>query len=158
MEGGEVTLVGNVWSIRWHNPYTEPPAGMPRTLAEMLVPVTGGVDGAICPVEIRDYPRPRGYTVYCSALLEPLKPFTPERLARTRRQRLERRVQTKTPLFAEQFIAEDLASKPEYYAGESDRHLVDARERVLAEEQERYEYLTAHPGELLVYERQEVAS
>ena len=47
-------------------------------------------------------------------------------LARVRCKRLERRVRAKTPLFANEFTADELARKPDYYNGitEPDRKSV----------------------------------
>jgi hypothetical protein len=73
-----------------------------------------------------------------------------EQLAALRRQRLERREMAKHPLFADLFVAESLAQKAGYYEGEDERQ--DWLE-ALAAWQERYEYLTSHVGELLVYWR-----
>lgn len=142
-----MSTLGHVWQIQWSNPHTEPPEGMPRLLAEMYVPRVG--DGsARLPAEIGGYPRPRGYTVYCMGLGPPLRPLPLERLVKLRRGRLERRLQAKAPLFAEEFIAERLARQPEYYAG---TEVSPAREAILAVERRAFEMYTSRPGELIVY-------
>ena len=143
---------GHVWQVQWSNPYTSPPDGMPRLLAEMFVPRDGADSDSRCPLEISSFHRPKGYTVYATAIRPPLRPLPPERLARLRRQRLERRERAKRPLFADEFIEQALALKPDYYSGTD---VCEAREAVLAYERERYEYLTSHSNELLVYWRGE---
>ncbi len=141
-------VVGHVWQVQWGNPQTTPPAGMPRVLAEVFVPAPHGM-GARRPAEIDSVPRPAGYTVYVGALMPPLVPLSPERLARLRRQRLEARVRGRTPMFADELIERALAAKPDYYAGTGDDRNRDA---ILLAERERYEYLTARPNVLLRYD------
>ena len=141
--------VGHVWSVRWPH-HHDPPEGLPRVLAEVFVPSTGGARP--CPPEIASYPRPQGYSVYCGALDQPINPLPPEKLAKLRRQRLERRVRAKAPMFAEMFVAEQLDLRKDYYEGT----LVNPpREAVLAEERERFAFLTARPGQLIEYGRVE---
>ncbi len=146
-------ITGHVWQVQWSNAHTEPLAGMPRILAEMFVPCEPGQGAGRCPQQIEAYQRPPGYGIYCAALAPPLRPLSPDRLATLRRRRLERREKEKHPLFADRFIAESLAAKPDYYAG-TDCH--SARDAVLVAEQERYEYLMARPNRLLVYWQEEV--
>ncbi len=141
-------VVGHVWQVQWGNPMAALPAGMPRVLAEVFVPAPHGT-GARRPAEIDTVTRPTGYTVYVGALMPPLVPLSPERLARLRRQRLEARVQRKAPMFADELVEAALAAKPDYYAGTGDDRNRDA---ILAAERERYEFLTARPNVLLRYE------
>jgi hypothetical protein len=74
-----------------------------------------------------------------------------ESLAQQRLGRLSRRMRRKYPLWAEQFIAEAIAAKPQFYAGVTDAPLEEARQNLLAKEAARRVYLTAHWGALLVY-------
>ncbi len=141
-------VVGHVWQVQWGNPQTPLPAGMPRVLAEVFVPAPHET-GARRPAAIDTVTRPSGYTVYCGAVMPPLVPLSPERLARLRRQRLEARVQRKTPMFAAEMIERGLAAKPAYYAGTGDDRNRDA---ILLAERERYEFLTARPNVLLRYD------
>ena len=46
---------------------------------------------------------------------KPRRKFSAEAKARIRMQRLRRRITRKYPLFAEQYIADEVASKPEYF-------------------------------------------
>jgi len=43
-----------------------------------------------------------------------------ESLASVRQKRLSRRIERQAPLLAEQLIADELAAKPDYYAGQTD--------------------------------------
>lgn len=66
-----------------------------------------------------------------------------------RRQRLERRIRKKYPLFADQFIRDELAKKPDYYAGITDPDLKAARsERIESEEREIAELIAAYKDEV----------
>ena len=140
---------GYVWHIQWPNPYTSPPNDMPRIVAEMFVPAPEDGGGAGSPPrEIAEYPRPRGYSVTVAHVSPPARRLSREQLAALRRRRLEQRERATHPLFADLFVAESLAQKAGYYEGEDERQ---DRLEALAALQERYEYLAAHRGELLVY-------
>ena len=142
-------LLGHVWKIVWGNPYTSPPDGWPRVLAEMFVPVSEpGAGSGDCPSEIVNYPRPRGYSVCCAGIEEPPKPLAHEKLASNRCKRLEARERKRHPLFAEQFVAERIAAQPDYFAGTDQR---PGRDQELADWRARIEYLTAHANELMTY-------
>jgi hypothetical protein len=138
---------GFLYSIRWLNPYNRP-ADWPEVLCEMVT------DSNRLPAEIQSYPLTRGggYGV----VIQPLAPaltrqLSQESLAQQRLGRLARRMRRKYPLWAEQFIAEAIAAKPQFYAGVTDAPLEEARQNLLAKEAARRLYLTQHWGELLVY-------
>lgn len=79
--------------------------------------------------------------------------MTPEAKAALRRKRLERRMSDKYPLLAEQFIAEAVAAKPGYFLeGVSEGGA--ERARILAEEREYYERMSANIGRLFIYEQE----
>lgn len=102
------------YSVRWGNPYTEPPSG-PRELAAKEVPAGEG-----CPAELLALRKPGdGYAV-CLDFPPPaaIKPWSPERRAAVRRKNLARRVERAAPLFADELIARELAARPAYFAGE----------------------------------------
>jgi hypothetical protein len=145
---------GHVYKIEWSNPYTKPPAGMPLVLAEMFVP-TDGYRGACTPAEIATFAVPRGYTTTISWLAQPIKVQPPERLAANRRRLLAARAAAKAPLFAEEFVAAEIARQPDYYAGENNRG--PARDEILASEAARREYLAARANRLIVYWREEAS-
>ena len=145
---------GHIHAIQWFNPYTEPPAGMPRTLAEMFVPSDGN-QGARTPAEIASFPRPRGYVCTISWLAVPIAPQPPERLAANRRRLLAKRMQAKVPMFAAEFEAAAIERDPTYYSGGNNRG--PARDELLARERERYEFLTARANQMIVYWKEEAA-
>lgn len=119
------------YSVRWGNPYTEPPDGMPRVLLTVQVPPSpgGGAPGA--PPEIDRVWReanaafvaslPPGspvkwpWSVCLHDVLPPPRQLSDEAKFRLRRMRLERRMLRKYPMFAEQFVREMLLRKPDYY-------------------------------------------
>ena len=131
-----MNVVGFVWRIEWSNPYTQPPDGGLRVLAEVFIP--NGVRNR-CPPEIESqHVLGSGYAVCCRAVVKPIKRRTPEQLALTRQARLRNRMTKQWPLLAEVFIAEELAKRPDYYLeGKSSRE--DEREAVLAEQQKEYD-------------------
>lgn len=152
-----MNLLGHLYQLAWSNPYTEPPEGRPRILAEIFVPAEhpgAGAPGA--PREIAEYPRRAGYTMFVSGIEGMPRQLAPEQRGRIRRQRLEKREGKRFPLFAEQFVQEELTAKPQYFAGynDLDQAVADERERL----QRRTRYLVEHPNELLVYEGVEVGS
>lgn len=144
-----MALIGHVWSFEWFSPYTQPPDGAPRKLVEVFVPLTGASNRQ--PSELGRVVRPRGYAVYSTALAEPMRSLPPETLGRIRRQRLAARLESKVPMFADEFTATALAERPDYFEG-FDAARDEARARVLGAERERYEYLIIHPNELLRYD------
>jgi len=137
-------LLGHVWQIAWSNPYTEPPG--PRILVEMFVPSVKEA-GARLPDAIKEHPRPDGYALCCAGIEGLPRQRTAEQRGKMRRRRLEQREAAKHPLFAEQFVEQELTARPEYFAGEELYSIADEIERV----KQRLEYLLDHPNELLVY-------
>jgi len=129
------TLIGYVWSIQWHSPYTEPPDGRPRILGRWFYP-DGHPGWHIVPDELRAMRTlGDGYCVYGQAVVEPPKPETPEKKAHRRQARLSTRMEAKYPLFADQMIAEQMSRKPDYYAGTNDdsrrQEVIDAEWRAI---------------------------
>lgn len=140
-------IEGDLHQIAWGNRYTEPPAGAPRVLAEVFV-----VDRRV-PAEFAAFrwTPGGGYSHFQGHITPPPKELSKETLAAVRRKRLARRVQAKTPLFAEQFIADELARRPEYYDGITDEKLQQAKDRALAEELELYLELIQRIGRVIIY-------
>jgi hypothetical protein len=85
------------YSVRWGNPYTAPPSGLPVVFA--LAP---------------DYDRaveawqdaPSGYAVCVNVDTGPVRRLSPEAREALRRKRLVRRIERKYPLFAAEFVAQ----------------------------------------------------
>lgn len=138
---------GTLHTIEWGNPYTSPPAGAPRILAECFTFERYPPD-AFCQIK---FTLGGGYSHVTRHVAPPPSSVPQETLARIRRQRLARRVNAKTPMFAEHFIEQALEQKPEFYSGITDPQLQTARDKVLENEWERYYVLMSRPGEVIVY-------
>jgi len=125
--------------LQWANPYTEPPDGGPRVLAEVFVPAERLGQGAPpCPEEIASLHVPGSGYVVCIAYVDELvREMSVEGKALIRRKRLRRRLETKYPMFADKFYEEDIEKKPEYYQGITDPDIQAARDEVIAADIER---------------------
>lgn len=139
-------MIGAVWIIQWNNPYTSPPEGMPRVLAEFFYPVDdprmrGDVPDDVMAYYDRHHLRGSGYGIHWQAVAEPPKDADQEVLSRRRKQRLEQKMRAKYPLFADQFIAEEMQRKPDYYRGVTDAEIERKRASVLERERERFRVL-----------------
>lgn len=100
------------YSLRWGNPYTEPPG--PSVLAATLVP-----RGERCPAEVMKHWTPGcGYVVNFELVTQrPIRRWSAEAKAKARRRNLRARLEKRYPLFAEIWIAAELERRPSYYAG-----------------------------------------
>lgn len=100
------------WSLTWRNPFTTPPG--PRVLASAIVQA-----GTPCPPEVADkWVAGAGYAISWELVEQrPIRRWSLEAKARVRQRRLRRRMERKFPLLANLFINEELAARPEYYAG-----------------------------------------
>lgn len=136
-------MIGAVWTIKWGNPYTEPPAGRPRVLAEWFFPV-GHQHLRQCPPDLQALCSPGdGYKV-CWSAVEALPRKQPKnKLALTRQNRLRRRMEKKYPLFAEMMIEQEMEKRPSFYAGETDQAIEDARDRAESQQRQRLARLLA---------------
>lgn len=122
-------MIGAVWSLRWGNPYTSPPDGR-GVIKELYFPL-GHRHLRVCPPEILKAHVPgSGYGIYWSAVSAIPKKLPQDKLASVRQKRLRRRMEEKYPLFAEQFIDEEMQKRPEFYAGLPNEHLEQARDAV----------------------------
>ena len=102
------------WSIRWGNPRTQPPCGSARVKAAILVP-----RGTACPAELLAQTVPGDGWALCWELVSqrPIRRWSQEARARVRQNNLRRRMEKKYPLFATDFIAAEIAARPDYFAG-----------------------------------------
>ncbi len=120
--------------VAWANPYTQPPDGRPRMLAEDVI-----LDWPHRTLEERRCPEwldqlaaaNPGYSIIGS----PSYPFkrrkqSAEAKAQARRKRMAQRIEKKAPLFAEQFVAEELEHRPAFYAGTDPEYDVAKEERI----------------------------
>jgi hypothetical protein len=109
------------WTIRWSNPYTKPPDGRP----EVLLSVTrAAASGAHTPREISEaYTIGSGYAIFCCLAVQPTPSRKLSDAARRKRRRtlLRRRLETRTPLYAEKLYAEELSANPDYYGADESR-------------------------------------
>lgn len=105
------------WSLRWGNPYSEPPDGLPRVRLSIQVPA-----GTPCPAAIKDQFEPgSGWIVSWQAVDQgPIRRWSQEAKARVRQGNLRKRMERKFPLFAETFIEDELRARPEYFAAEDE--------------------------------------
>ena len=101
-------------SIRWGNPYTEPPVGQPRMLWQATV-LEGGNADAIRAQHGPDTVPGDGWGYCWSPVFKPIKRWSPERKARTRRARLRARLDKKVPLLADQLFVQEVARRPGYF-------------------------------------------
>jgi hypothetical protein len=146
--GSKQDVDGFVYRVAWSSPYSDPPGGK-RILAEMFV-LRGGAGGAPgCP-DIAAFQRPPGYVVTVSHVGPPTRSKTPEQRAALRQKRVAARNAAKAPLFAEQFTAEDIAQKEDYYLrGTSSED--EAYQEAIERERAIYERLLTEHGRLIVY-------
>lgn len=130
-------------AIMWLNPYTRSKRGWPKVLYYQQLPGSG-----------RDYQNqflmnfyrdcgvnevPLGYSVaICMKDTKPYKPQNPERVLKQRMDRLDKRMEEKFPLFAEEF-------KAEYKEQHPDRYDVSA---IAVEQQERKELVESSEPEV----------
>ncbi len=145
-----MTHVGFRYTIEWFTPYSDPPGGLPRIKAEMFetceqrqARMTGGEPSIpqwfsdLC--VIGDH-----YCVTCQAICTPPKVLPESSLAVVRQKRLKRRIEKKYPLFAQEFVGQEIERKPEYYAGVTRPDLAAAHQGVLDSDQELYQRFLAY--------------
>ena len=123
-------LLGFLHKLEWSSPYTNPPEGRPRVLVEVFIPAH--IEGCRqCPREIEEVWKPGdGYSHSIRAITEFPKEMSQGVLRSIRQKRLARRMEEKFPLFANQFIEEEMVRKKDYYEGITDLPLVEKRNEV----------------------------
>jgi hypothetical protein len=140
-------LSGRLYRIQWSNPYTDPPAGAPRVLAEVF---TLGRNAPAGFLELRT--AGGGYSCVESHLEEPSrKELSPSSLASVRKKRLARRVTAKVPLFADFFIQQEIDKNPDFYNGITDEVFIRQRDEVLEYEVRRFEFLKSNIEKIIIY-------
>ncbi len=108
-----------LFTIRWGNPYTSPPEGMPRELIAMtrMQESTRDIPAEIVEL-LETVARPGsgwGLFVGIDEEAKPKRRLSSQAKASIRRKSLERRVRKAAPLFAERIIADELAANPNYF-------------------------------------------
>lgn len=105
------------WSLKWSNPYTDPPDGKPHVLVEQILP------RGVRPDEVdRQHVIGSGYAIYFQAITtaEP-RQLSIQAKQSIRRKAAVRRIEKAAPLFAESLIAQTLANQPEYFGTPEDK-------------------------------------
>lgn len=140
-------LSGRLHKIQWSNPYTDPPAGAPRVLAEVF---TLGKNAPVGFSELRT--AGGGYSCIESHIEEPsIKELSQASLASVRKKRLARRVTAKVPLFADFFIQQAIDAKPDFYNGITDEVFIKRRDEVLEYEAKRFKFLKSNVEKIIIY-------
>lgn len=105
------------WSLKWSNPYTNPPDGMPRVLVEQIVP------RGVRPDEVdRQHVLGSGYAIHFQAISStPPRQLSREAKQSIRRKAAARRIEKAAPLFAASLIPQTIASQPEYFGTPEDQ-------------------------------------
>lgn len=105
------------FTIRWGNPYTQPPADVPTIDGRTLYAVTM-LDPSMrdLPPDAPDIALGSGWA-HCIHFDDrrPVQRWSPERKAAARRANLQRRIEHRFPLFADMFVAGELARRPDYF-------------------------------------------
>lgn len=107
-----MTITNWRYSLRWSRPHIPCPG--PHVLASAEAPA-----GSPCPAAVEDLWKPgEGYAI-CIDFPPPgpIRRWSDERKAATRRRNLERRIHKIAPLFADELIAREVAARPAYFAG-----------------------------------------
>ena len=108
-----------LFAVKWGNPYTDPPEGMPRELIAItrMQESTRDIPSEILHI-LETVARPGsgwGLSVGIDEDARPKRRLSIQAKARIRRKSLERRVRKAAPLFADRIIADELAANPNYF-------------------------------------------
>ncbi|OJY33163.1 MAG: hypothetical protein BGP11_05425 [Rhodobacterales bacterium 65-51] len=116
--------MGAKWRCRlfWGNPRTSPPDGKPRIAMAVLCDSPHPIPEEITQVigAGSEFAPGSGWTIGWECIEQrPIRRWSQEARARVRKQNLRKRMEKRFPLFAEDFIAAEIASRPEYFRGEN---------------------------------------
>jgi len=140
-------VVGFRIALEWINPYKAPPNGV-KVLAERFVITDGGGPGF--PDEWKElHELGDGYYITCSHISPPPKELSREKLASIRKKRLERRTRAKFPMFANEFISEEMEKNPDYFEGMTDAKIEAARDEALQALDKNYQRLLREGVEVM---------
>jgi hypothetical protein len=99
------------WTLEWNNPYTQPPDNQPRVLIEEILPRGQKPEKVYAAFSLGS-----PYGVHFRTVNEtPIRRLSETTKQGIRRKRLERRMTTKNPLFAQDAIANAIKAQPAYY-------------------------------------------
>ena len=143
MKGIAMDKVIRYAAVMWINPYTRPKRGWPKVLYWRKMTGSGQDEQERF---LMDFYRdcgvneiPLGYGVaICMKDTKPYKPQNPERVLKQRMDRLDKRMEEKFPLFAEEFKAEHKEQHPGRYDVEA----------IAVEQQERKELVESTDPEV----------
>lgn len=140
-----MTHVGFHYQIRWNNEYTDPPEGKPRVIAEMFETIEQrkqrmmNGDKAF-PKRLAELCElGSGYGCHITSVNTPHKKLSKESLAKVRKKRIKRRMQTKYPMLADILVTEAIENNPNYYAGETDPEIQSMQDEMIRKEEEFYQ-------------------
>lgn len=108
----------HVWSVVWRNPYNPRPEGFPQVVLRLCIPSRKGQGAGPCPPEIDacwEEMRHYGYCVQWHLEKPPARTLPLESKQRIRRRNHWKRLLKRYALFVEQFYAQDIQARPEYY-------------------------------------------
>ena len=98
------------------------------------------VENSLCPLKIlSQYVIGEGYQFEIRHISKPTRQITKETLASIRRKRLVRKINKKYPLFADEFIADELEKKQNYYEGITDPEIKKLYDEAVQREKEDYQ-------------------
>lgn len=132
--------------VSWKNPYTQPPGGRPRVIWSACIPWPyEGEYLDLIPCHRCENYFACGYGPVLSpdGDTNPPRGWSPEAKARRRIANLRRRIIRKAPLFVEEYLAREIAKKPDYYNAETIAQQPTGADIIAKIEQERDEFLTA---------------
>ena len=114
------------WQCRlfWGNPTTSPPHGGPRIVMSVLCDQPHPIPDAITQIcgPGTDFAPGSGWTIgWVMIDQRPIRRWSQKARARVRQSNLKKRMEKKYPLFAQDFIAAELAARPSYYEGSYDQ-------------------------------------
>ncbi len=131
-------VIGFLHQLKWANPIGSPPDGKEIEM-EVFLPVSDE-SCRIWPMEmeqryweLRKLNQELIYVHVIKAITKSVKPRDKEILAKIRRGMLEKRMQENFPLFADQFINQEINRNALYYEGETSPERKEARELAEAE-------------------------
>lgn len=102
-------------TLAWRMGPKPPPEGMPRVLKAVLCDTAHPVPGEIHAAWLEMGPG-SGWSIGWEMIEQrPVKRWSPAAKAKVRQGNLRKRIEKKFPLFADQFIAAELAARPDYY-------------------------------------------
>lgn len=106
-------------SLAWRRGMEPPPEGMPRVLLAVLCEKPHHCPQAIHDLWLEMGPG-SGWSVGWEMIEQrPIRRWSAEAKGRVRQLNLRRRIEKRFPLFAEIFIADELARRPQYFRGEA---------------------------------------